>query len=155
MAAVGGGIVRSAEWRRVRDFVTGVPARAEPGVLAVVGEAGAGKSTLWRAGVEASADAGLRVLRSEPTASEADLSFAGLSDLLAGVLPEVINGIPGPQREALEVALLLRPAVDQPPTAHAVGLAALAALRASLAHGPVLLAVDDVQWLGGERLDAL
>src|SRR5262249_60856844 len=63
---------------------------------------------------------GQRVLRSEPTASEADLSFAGLSDLLAGVLPEVINGIPGPQREALEVALLLRPAVDQPPTAHAV-----------------------------------
>src|SRR5262249_21117464 len=91
----------------------------------------------------------------EPTASEADLSFAGLSDLLAGVLPEVINGIPGPQREALEVALLLRPAVDQPPTAHAVGLAALAALRASLAHGPALLAVDDVQWLDEASLDAL
>src|SRR5215813_5432922 len=78
MAAVGGGIVRLAEWRRVRDFVTDVPARAQPGVLAVLGEAGAGKSTLWRAGVEESVDAGQRVLRCEPTASEADMSFAGL-----------------------------------------------------------------------------
>jgi len=155
MAAVDGAIVRSAEWRRVRAFATPGPGQARPSLLAVSGEAGAGKSTLWRAGVEAAAQGGQRVLRSEPTASEADLSFAGLSDLLAGVLPEVINGIPGPQREALEVALLLRPAVDQPPTAHAVGLAALAALRASLAHGPVLLAVDDVQWLDEASLDAL
>ena len=155
MAAVGGGIVRSAEWRRVRDFVTGVPARAEPGVLAVVGEAGAGKSTLWRAGVEASADAGQRVLRSEPTASEADMSFAGLSDLLAGVLPEVAADIAGPQRDALEVSLLLRPAGGEAPTAHAVGLAVLAALRACVSVGPVLVAIDDVQWLDDASLDAL
>src|SRR5215813_6721184 len=155
MAAVDGAIVRSAEWRRVRAFATPGPGQARPSLLAVSGEAGAGKSTLWRAGVEAAAQGGQRVLRSEPTASEADLSFAGLSDLLAGVLPEVINGIPGPHREALEVALLLRPAVDQPPTAHAVGLAALAGLRASLAHGPMLLAVDDVQWLDEASLDAL
>ena len=154
MAAIGG-IVRTAEWRRVREFATGVPARAEPAVLAVVGEAGAGKSTLWRAGAEAAAEAGHRLLRSEPSASEADLSFAGLSDLLAGVLPLVEADIPGPQREALEIALLLRPAGDEPPTARAVGLAVLAALRACVSEGPVLVAIDDVHWLDEASLEAL
>jgi predicted ATPase len=155
VAAVGGGIVRSAEWRRIREFAMGVPARAEPAVLAVEGEAGAGKSTLWRAGVGAAADAGQRLLRSEPSASEADLSFAGLSDLLAGVLPLVAAGIPGPPREALEIALLLRPAGEEPPTARAVGLAVLAALRACVSEGPVLVAIDDIQWLDEASLDAL
>ena len=125
MGAVRGDIVRLAEWQRVRGFAVSVP--ASPALLAVEGEAGAGKSTLWRAGVAAATDAGHRLLHSEPSAAEADLSFAGLSDLLTGVLPEVAAAIPGPQREALEIALLLRPAGDETPTAHAVGLAALAA----------------------------
>jgi DNA-binding CsgD family transcriptional regulator len=153
VAAVGGGFVRSAEWRRVREFAEGV--WASPAALAVQGEAGAGKSTLWRAGVGVAAEAGHRLLRSEPSAGEADLSFAGLSDLLAGVLPVVAAGIPGPPREALEIALLLRPAGEEPPTARAVGLAVLAALRACVAEGPVLVAVDDVQWLDEASLDAL
>jgi DNA-binding NarL/FixJ family response regulator len=155
VAAIGGGIVRSAEWRRVRAFAAGVAARAEPAVLALEGEAGAGKSTLWRAGVEAAAEAGHRLLRSEPSASESDMSFAGLSDLLTGVLPLVAADIPGPAREALEIALLLRPTGEEPPTARAVGLAVLAALRACAAAGPVLVAVDDVHWLDEASLDAL
>jgi len=153
VSAVRGDIVRLTEWQRVREFAIGT--RAAPAVLAIEGEAGAGKSTLWRAGVEAAADAGHRVLRSEPAEADGNLSFAGLSDLLTGVLPEVGAEIPGPQREALEVALLLRPAVGEAPTAHAVGLAALAALRACVSAGPVLVAVDDVQWLDEASLDAL
>jgi len=153
VAADGESIVRVAEWRRVREFAEA--AGTSPAALAVQGEAGAGKSTLWRAGVEAAATAGHRLLRSEASASETDLSFAGLSDLLAEVLPLVAREIPGPQREALEVALWLRPAGDQAPTAHAVALAALAALRACVAEGPVLVAVDDVQWLDEASLDAL
>jgi DNA-binding CsgD family transcriptional regulator len=155
MAAASGELVRAAEWRRVHDFVAGAATREEPAALAVTGEAGAGKSTLWRAGVHAAADAGCRVLRSEPAASEADSSFAGLSDLLAPVLPDVVAGIPGPQREALEVALLLRPAPAQPPTAHAVGLAVLGVLRTCVQSGAVLIAIDDAQWLDPASLDAL
>jgi hypothetical protein len=83
MAAAGGELVRAAEWRRVREFVTGTSTRTRPAALAVTGEAGAGKSTLWRAGTKAAADAGCRVLHSEPTASEANSSFAALFDLLA------------------------------------------------------------------------
>jgi DNA-binding NarL/FixJ family response regulator len=153
VAAASGGLVRSAEWQRVRDFAQEV--RASPAVLAIQGEAGAGKSTLWRAGLEVAAAAGHRVLRSEPSASETDLSFAGLSDLLAEVLPLVAARIPGPQLEALEVALLLRSAGDEPPTAHAIGLAMLAALRGCLSQHPVLIAIDDVQWLDDATREVL
>ena len=153
MALVGRDLVRSAEWQRVREFAEAV--RPAPAALAVQGEAGAGKSTLWRAGIEVAAAAGHRLLRSEPSASETDLSFAGLSDLLADLLPLVAGQIPGPQREALEIALLLRPAGDEPPPARAVGLAVLAALRGCLSEGPVLVAIDDVQWLDEASLEAL
>jgi DNA-binding CsgD family transcriptional regulator len=153
VAVDGRDFVRGAEWRRVRGFV--VAPRPAPAGLVIQGEAGAGKSTLWRAGVQVAAEAGQRVLRSEPSASESDMSFAGLSDLLADALPVIAGQIPGPQREALEVALLLRPAGDQPPTAHAVGLAALAALRACAAEGSVLVAIDDIQWLDDASVDAL
>ena len=145
MAAVGGDLVRSAEWRQVRGFAGSV--WAAPAALAVQGEAGAGKSTLWRAGLTAAVAASHRLLRSELSASETDLSFAGLSDLLTGVLPAVADQIPGSQREALEIALLLRRAGDELLTARAVGLAVLAALRGCLAEGPVLVAINDVQWL--------
>jgi DNA-binding CsgD family transcriptional regulator len=150
-----GGLVRGAEWRRVREFAVGVPALGESALLVIAGEAGAGKSTLWRAGVAAAAEAGCRVLRSEPSASDAGSPFAGLSDLLSGVLEGAAGEIPGPQREALEVALLLRPAGETPPTSHAVGLAVLAVLRSCLDAGPVLLAVDDVQWLDAASVEAL
>jgi len=100
-------------------------------------------------------EAGCRVLRSEPAVTEADASFAGLSDLLSVVLPGVAAGIPPPQLEALETALLLRPAAGRPPAASAVGLAVLSALRSCLSEGPVLIAIDDVQWLDADSLGAL
>jgi AAA ATPase domain len=153
VAAVGCDLVRSAEWRQVREFALEV--RASPAALAIQGEAGAGKSTLWRAGIEVAAAAGHRLLRSEPSASETDLSFAGLSDLLGEVWPLVASHIPGPQLEALEIALLLRPAGDEPPTTRAVGLALLAALRECLSQHPLLVAIDDVQWLDAASREAL
>jgi DNA-binding CsgD family transcriptional regulator len=153
VAAVRGEVVRPAEWRRVREFASA--ARAVPAALAVRGEAGSGKSTLWRAGVEAAGSAGYRVMRCEPAANEADMSFAGLSDLLADWLADVAGDIPGPQLEALEIALLLRPAGSEPPAERAIGLAVLSALRAVSGRGQLVVAVDDVQWLDQASLDAL
>lgn len=151
----GGDFVRAAEWKQVREFAAGVPNRDTPAVLALRGEAGAGKSTLWRAGLAAAEAAGCRPLRSEPSAAEADLPYTALSDLLTGVLPAVAAGIPSPQREALEIALLLRSAGNEPPTDRAVGVGVLSALRACLEAGPLLIAIDDAQWLDPASLDAL
>ncbi|HKF34947.1 MAG TPA: hypothetical protein VKB37_21520, partial [Jatrophihabitantaceae bacterium] len=97
----------------MREFTTAIS--DTPTALAITGEAGAGKSTLWHAGIDAAEAAGYRILRSEPTAGEIDLSFAGLSDLLAEPSILLTSDIPSPQCEALETALLLRPAGAEPP----------------------------------------
>jgi len=153
--SAGSDFVRAADWHRVRAFANDAATRKEPAVLVLTGEAGAGKSSLWHGAVETAAEAGCLVLRSEPSASEADSPFSGLSDLLAEVLPAVADGIPAPQLEALEVALLLRPSGDEPPSPHVIGRAVLAGLRSLAARGPVLLAIDDVQWLDPGSLEAL
>jgi hypothetical protein len=79
--------------------------------------------------------------------SEAALSFAGLGDLLDGVLERVIAGLPPPQQNALQVALLLKDPAGHAPGHRAVCAAFLAAIRALAADGPVVIAVDDLQWL--------
>src|SRR5262249_47748735 len=71
------------------------------------GEGGIGKSTLWRAGVEAAHARGLRVLLSRPAEAERGLTHAGLGDLFENVLESVLPALPLPRRHALEVALLL------------------------------------------------
>jgi DNA-binding CsgD family transcriptional regulator len=155
VSAGGANYVRAAEWRRIQEFAAGMSLRAEPGLLTLDGEAGAGKSTLWRAALAAAEAANCRVLRSELSAAEADAPFIGLSDLLSGVPSGVVAGLPGPQREALEVALLLRSPGDRPPAAHAVGPAMLSVLRSCLQAGPVLVAIDDVHWLDPGSQEAL
>jgi DNA-binding NarL/FixJ family response regulator len=155
MPAASGDFVRAAEWRRVREFAAAAADRSQPAALVIAGEPGAGKSRLWRAAVALAAAAGCRVLRSEPSASEAESPFAGLSDLLAGALPAAAADVPARQREALEVALLMRPAGDQPPAAHAIDHGVMSALSALVRAGPVLLAIDDAQWLDAGSRETL
>ena len=148
-----GAIVRATEWRRVQDFI--IEEGHSPSVLVIEGEAGAGKSTLWRYGVELAAGRGDQVLRSDPSENEYDLAFAGLSDLLAEVLPNMGPAIPPPQREALEVTMLLRSSTGVPPPPRAVGAAVLAVLRELALPKKVLVGIDDVQWFDEASLDAL
>ena len=135
---------REAELDRIGGFF-----RGEPGSLALwlEGAAGIGKTTLWRAGIELGREREYHVLACQPTAAETAFSFAALGDLLRNDVADVLPELPGPQRRALEVALALAssggPAVGQ----HLIGLAFLSALQLLAAREPVLVAVDDVQWL--------
>ncbi len=79
--------------------------------------------------------------------AEASLSFAGLSELLGDVLEEVGSSLVLPRRRALEVALLLAEPGETPLDPHAVGLAVLDVVRAVAERGPMVIALDDVQWL--------
>src|SRR4051794_17854678 len=138
-------IGRETELDSVGAFLDGL--RADPGALALEGEAGAGKTALWLAALELARERGIRVLEARPAEAEAKLAFAALADLLEGVLDEVLQALPEPQGDALRVALLHeRPGPDALDE-RAVGMGLLGSLRALGASGPVVVAVDDVQWL--------
>lgn len=115
--------------------------------IVLVGDPGVGKTTLWEAGVAAARERGMLVLVSRPSDAEAGLSFAALIDLCDGLDLEALEKVPGPQRVALEVALLRADPTAVAPEPRAIALGMLNALRALAANGPLLVAIDDVQWL--------
>jgi DNA-binding CsgD family transcriptional regulator len=118
-----------------------------PAALVLEGEAGIGKSTLWLAGVEAARERGFRVLSSRPAEVEQGLSHAGLGDLLEDVLEIVVPALSAPRRRALEVALLVEQSAGRSVDPRTLGVAVRNAVEVLAARGPVVLAVDDVQWL--------
>ncbi len=117
-----------------------------PCALAIVGEPGIGKTTLWQAGVEHARAQGARVLIARPTESEARLAFAGLADLLADVPGELFARLPEPQRVGLDVALL-RARSARPAQRRVVAAGFLTLLRALAGESEVVCAIDDLQWL--------
>ncbi len=135
---------RDAELDSVYAFLDRVLER--PTTLVLEGAAGIGKSTIWLAGVEAARERGSCVLVSRPAELERGLAHAGLGDLFEDVLERVLPELSPPRRRALEVALLLEDATrgSDPRT---LGVAVRSALEALAAETPVVLAVDDVQWL--------
>ena len=146
MGAAGSAVVgRDQEVATLLDFLE-TPG-ALPGALVFEGEAGIGKTTLWRAGLEHAIAHSYRVLSCRPSGSETPLSFAALGDLVEPVLDDILIELPNPQRRALVVALLLEDADGPPPDHRAIALAFLGVARALCRAGPVAIAVDDVQWL--------
>jgi DNA-binding CsgD family transcriptional regulator len=138
-------IGRDAELDFVEGFLDEVG--DGPAGLVLSGEAGIGKTVLWRVGVEQARGRFAHVLTCRGTVAEAGFSFAGLSELLGEVFEEAADSLVPPRRRALEVALLLAEPGEGPPDPLAIGLALHDLLRALAQQGPVLVAVDDVQWL--------
>jgi DNA-binding CsgD family transcriptional regulator len=133
---------RDEELAALADFVGG----QLPAALLIEGAPGIGKTTLWLAGL-ALAGERFRVLRSSPSRAETQLSYAGVADLLDGVLGEALVCVPEPQQRALRVALLLEDAAGRPAEPGAIAIAFLNVLRALAERSPLLVAIDDVQWL--------
>lgn len=131
---------------------------AEPGAggraLVVEGEPGVGKTTLWSVGIEQARAAGWAVLVARGSPGENGLSFAGLLDLIDPVPEDVLAGLPEPQRSAVDAALL-RHVPPTPVGPREVGAGTLNVLRTLSTRGPVLLAIDDLQWLDAATVDAL
>src|SRR4051794_14777062 len=135
--------------RFVGDLLAG-PAR-----LVIEGEAGIGKTTVWRAGVDAAAGRGYRVLVCCPAEAEGQLAYSGLADLLGGVAERAFDGLPESQRQALDAALLRCAPSGRAPEPRAIFTAFGGVLLALAGDAPVVVAVDDRQWLDASSSRAL
>ncbi len=128
--------------RDVLDRVLGAARDGQGAVLAVYGEPGVGKTALLEYAVEAAPD--FRVARVVGAEGEMELAFAALQQLCSPSL-DLIEHLPDPQREAMEVALGL--SAGKPPSPFLVGLAVLNLLSEAAEERPLLCVVDDAQWL--------
>jgi predicted ATPase len=144
---------REDELSSLQAFVD--DARHEPASLVLEGEAGIGKSTLWEAGAEHAHAQGLTVLSSRPAEAERALGHVGLGDLLEGVVDNVLSALLTPRRRALQVALLREEASGDPVDRRTLAVAVRDALQLLSERGPLLIAVDDVQWLDPSSSRAL
>ena len=138
-------IGRSVEFSALAKFLQS--AGVQSSGLVIEGEAGIGKTTLWLAAVEQAREQGFRVLPARIGQNETALAYAALADLFSGVDPAVLKRLPGVQRVAVD-RVLLRATSEGPPTDQRVVAAALVSVVDALAEeAPVLVAIDDVQWL--------
>ncbi|MEV4176282.1 AAA family ATPase [Nonomuraea sp. NPDC049709] len=132
---------RQAECEALDGLLTAVRA-GESRALVVRGEAGVGKSALLEHLTERAA--GCRVVSAAGVQSEMELAFAALHSLCVPMLGH-LDGLPGPQRDALGTAFGLRagPAPDR----LLLGLAVLSLLAAAAEERPLVCVIDDAQWL--------
>ena len=132
------------------DALTSDLRRGEGGALMVSGPAGIGKSIL----LDYAADRaeGMRVIRAKGAPDEAGLTYAGLSQVMTPLL-EFLPALVATQAAAVEAALAIGPAVGAdsfPVYAGTLGLFVAAA-----AVGPIVVLVDDCQWLDIASMRAL
>jgi AAA ATPase domain len=144
VGALGDVVGRARELPEVAAFLTAIP--DGPRALLIDGEAGIGKTTVWLDAVRNAEDRGYRVLRARPAESESRLSYAALADIVGPAFEEVGSALPEPQERAL-ATVMLRVATAGPADARTTATALVGVLAALAGELPVLLAIDDAQWL--------
>ncbi|WP_327587557.1 AAA family ATPase [Nonomuraea sp. NBC_00507] len=120
-------------------------------VLLLSAAAGMGKSTLLEHTVRRAEEAGRRVLRASGRESETDLAFAGLHQLLRPVLDEAA-GLPDRQRRALLGAFGFVPDAPDPLL---TGVAVLTLLSQAAERTPLMVVLDDAQWIDSVSAEVL
>jgi hypothetical protein len=126
--------------------------RVGGGAAAIYGEPGMGKSSLLNFIADRANHSGAQVLTARGIESEAVLPFAAITDLL-WPLQEHFATLPAIQREALEVCLALSAGPPRGPLAACAG--ALGVLKAAADRSPLVILVDDFQWLDAESAQIL
>ncbi|HET9435790.1 MAG TPA: AAA family ATPase, partial [Candidatus Limnocylindrales bacterium] len=126
-----------------------------PAVLVVEGEAGIGKTTVWSELVRRAEGRGFVVLAARPALAESSLSLSGIGDLLEPVGSDGFQALPEPQRQALDAALLRAEPAGRPLEGRVLGTAIRNLLERLAVTRPVVVAIDDVQWLDAASATAL
>ena len=140
---------RQAECGTLARLVDGVRAGGSA-VLVVHGEPGTGKTALldFAAGL----GSGLQVVRAAGAEPEAELAFGGLHRLCGSML-DLLGRLPGPQREALEIAFGMRAGTG--PDRFLVGLAVLRLLAESAGRRSLICVIDEAHRLDQASRHAL
>ena len=138
---------RTDDLARLDELATGARSR-RGAAITIVGAPGGGKTALLRAVVPA----GMRAIDVTAAESEVDLPWTGLAALL-----EPLLGYDAALTPTARAALLGALALEQPTAADSARVlhAAVALLAAAAAHEPLLLRVDDVQWLDPSSRQAI
>ena len=139
---------RERDVDRLRMFVA--DATVSGGALLLSGDPGVGKTALLDIAASSATEARHRVLRAGGAQFEADLSFAGLHQVLHPLLGG-LDRLSGSHRRALGVALGL--VEGESANQLVVSSAALELLLDSTDEQAVVLLIDDLQWL--DRSSAL
>lgn len=134
---------RETECARLEEVLEAVESGSVGCILE--GSPGIGKTSLWRESVEGARRLGYQVLETSPSEPEAVLAFSALGDLFERIPDQILETLPEVQARALRAALSL----DEVPetSRQALPRAILHLLRELSAAGPVLIAIDDEQWL--------
>jgi DNA-binding CsgD family transcriptional regulator/tetratricopeptide (TPR) repeat protein len=139
---------RVAEQSAIDDLLRGVR-EGRSGALVIRGEPGIGKSTLLHYATQQAND--MTVLSVRGYESESEIPFAGLADLIRPIMP-LLDSLPAPQRAALQSAMSLGP----PAAGDRFSVcAATVGVLAAAATQPLLVIVDDLQWLDVSSREAI
>ena len=150
-SAPGGLVLRGRRHEcAVLDALLNGARNGRSGVLVLRGEAGIGKTALVEYAVKSATD--LTVLHAAGSEAEMELAFAALHQL-CGPLLDRLDGLPGPQRDALATTFGL--SAGAPPDRFFVGLAVLGLLSNAAQERPLLCVIDDAQWLDRASAQAL
>ncbi len=141
---------RAADLALIDEFL--VRAAAEGGSLVLAGEPGIGKTALLRVAADRAVAAGTRVVRAEGVEFEATGVFSGLSQILIPLSAGLETLLPV-HRDTLAVVLGM--AEGEPPKPPQVAQAALSLIRGMATGRPLLLVVDDLQWMDRYSADVL
>ena len=135
-------IGRVRELAALTRLVDGLADRGQAALVS--GDAGAGKTTLLGAVAAHARARGCRELRCTGVPSETTVGFGGLHELLQPVLDQT-GALPRRQREALLTAFGL--ASGPAPDRLVLSLAVLGLLEEVAHRQPLVVVVDDVQWV--------
>jgi DNA-binding CsgD family transcriptional regulator len=141
---------RDHERRLLRGLVESL--NVGGGAVVIYGEPGMGKTSLLQVVADYASRQGVSAHMLRGIESEAVLPFAAITDLL-WPLREHLATLPALQREALEVCLAL--STGPPHGALAVCAGTLGVLTAAADQRPLVVLVDDLQWLDSESAQVL
>ncbi|WP_031010201.1 ATP-binding protein [Streptomyces sp. NRRL F-5727] len=141
MESTGGTMIgREREQKVLSEFVTAPGGQA----LVLRGEAGVGKSTLLEHVVGLAHTHGHRVVRAAGVEAESELPFAGLHQFLYPLLSH-IDRLDDVHRRVFDVVFGRNE--GSPPSVMTLGIAVLDLLSLAASEQPLMLVLDDGQWL--------